>query len=44
MHQGRRSAEQRRGGGKPAGEVGDFAAVEKVALAIVLGMHQRIRC
>ena len=35
-------AELSRRGGKAAGEIGDAVAVEKVALAVVLRMHQRI--
>ena len=35
-------AEQCRGGGKAAGEVGDAVAVQKVALAVVLRMDQHV--
>ena len=35
-------AEQRRGRGEAAGEVGDAVAVQKVALAVVLRMDQHV--
>ena len=35
-------AEQRRGRGEAAGEIGDAVAVQKVALAVVLRMHQHV--
>ena len=36
-------AEQRRGRGKAAGEIGDAVAVQQVALAVVLRMDQHVR-
>ena len=35
-------AEQRRGRGKAAGEIGDAVAIEQVALAVVLRMHKHV--